>query len=187
MRRIPLLLALLLLPANTLAASDEVHVTRLGGDIDVDDAPHGATLRTLGGDIRIGRANHAVFAKTMGGDIRIDLLEGSLEARSLGGEIRVHAGGAGRGRELFLHTTGGDVELIVPRNFAADFAVEIDQKRYGDHYRVTSDVPLEVTEWRSWTLFGGSRRIVSAKGTNGRADNHVVVETIGGNVRIRYE
>lgn len=181
-----LLLALLLLPAPTLAAA-EVHVTRLGGDIDVDSAPDGATLRTLGGDIRIGRANRDVFAKTIGGDIRITTLEGSLEARTLGGEIRVHAAGNGQGRELFLRSTGGNIELVVPRNFSADFEIEVDQKRNGQRYHVTSDVPLEKRQWRTWSLFGGRRTIVTARGTSGNGANHVIVEAVGGNVRIRYE
>jgi DUF4097 and DUF4098 domain-containing protein YvlB len=185
--RIALMLALLLLPASPVFGDDEVVINKLGGDIDVREAPAGATLRTLGGDIRLRRANRDVFAKTMGGDIRIDSLEGSLRARTLGGEIRVHAVGTGSGRKLYLHSIGGDVELTVPRNFPADFEIEIDQKRHGDHYHVDSDVPLETKEWRTWSLFGGSRRIVSAKGTNGRAANHVIVETVGGNVRIRYE
>jgi len=181
------MLALLLMPASPVSAAEEVVVNKLGGDIDVRDAPGGATLRTLGGDIRLRSAGSEVFAKTMGGDIRIDSLAGSLRARTLGGEIRVHAVGTGSGRELYLHSIGGDVVLIVPRNFPADFDIEIDEKRHGDHYGVDSDVPLETSQWRTWSLFGGSRRIISARGTNGRADNHVIVETVGGNVRIRYE
>lgn len=179
------MVALLLLPVS--ASGGEVVVNRLGGDIDVREAPSGATLRTLGGNIRLHRGSREVFAKTIGGDIRIDALEGSLRARTVGGEIRVRAAGVGSGRELYLRAIGGDIELIVPRNFPADFEVEIEQKRNGDRYRITSDVPLKETHSRIWTLFGGTKRLTTARGTNGRADNHVTVETVGGNVRIRYE
>src|SRR5882762_344583 len=122
-----LLRAFVLVSVLTVAAygASRITIMKMGGDIDVDDAPLGASLYTMGGDIRIRHASREVYAKTMGGNIEVRELDGSLDAGSMGGTIQVRVVGAGTARNIKLRSMGGDVELTVPRDLDATFNVEI--------------------------------------------------------------
>ena len=158
----------------------------MGGDIDVKDAPFGASLHTMGGDIRIGRADGDVVAKTMGGNIAVDELAARrLDAGTMGGNIRVHVVGPGRSRDIALHTMGGSVELIVPRDFDATFEVVI--KDADANARIDSDLPLAqtVSEHSSW--FRGPRKTIVARKSTSAQANHVEITTYSNRVVIRRE
>ncbi len=54
---------------STTGASGEVVINKMGGGIDVANAPHGATLSTMGGGIHVGNVASFARIKTMGGGI----------------------------------------------------------------------------------------------------------------------
>ncbi len=140
----------------------------------------------MGGDIRITRANGDVLAKTMGGNIAVRELAGRLDAGSMGGKIRVRVVGSGGGRDVSLHSMGGSVELILPRDFDATFAVEIKESENG-RGRIESDVPLSQSVTEHWSLFHGKRRTITASKTRSTQRNRVEISTYGSTVTIRKE
>lgn len=156
----------------------------MGGDLTVDYAPNGATLRTMGGDIRIERAAGDVVAKTMGGNIRVRQLEGSLDAGTMGGNVRVEVVGGGSGRSIEISSMGGSLELTLPKDFAADFDVEIDDCDDGPAHHIVSDFPLRIeeSEHRRWFRHCV---VITGKGRNGSGANRVRLWTAGGEITIR--
>jgi DUF4097 and DUF4098 domain-containing protein YvlB len=187
-RRRLLALALLLLCGIAVQGGSRISIANMGGDIALDDAPFGASLHTMGGNIRIGRAGGGVVAKTMGGNIAVDALAGTrLDAGTMGGDIRVRVVGSGGGRDLALHTMGGTVELIVPRDFDATFLVEIKQSDESPNSRIESDIPLSqtVTEHSMW--FRGRHQTIVARKTTSKQPNHVEISTYANRVVIRRE
>jgi len=159
----------------------------MGGDLTVDYAPNGATLRTMGGDIRVSRSNDLVVAKTMGGNIRIRQLEGSLDAGTMGGNVDVEISGNGNGRVIDVRSMGGHLDVTVPREFSGNFDVELEQSGDDDRdHRIDSDIPLHIVETTHRLLLHEVRVLhgTSSGATNG---NRVHLKTMGGEIRIRRE
>jgi DUF4097 and DUF4098 domain-containing protein YvlB len=175
--------ALLFVPVLAFAGSKIVRYS-MGGDIRVSDAPHGAVLRTMGGDIRVKNANGTVIAKTMGGDIRVDRLQGSLDAGTMGGDVDVEVLNAGNNRDIKISSMGGRIEVTLPKDFAADFEVQLEQERDGREHKIVSDFPLQVatTTRRHWFR---KVEVLTGTGKNGSGANHVRLWTIGSDITIR--
>src|SRR5579871_4372758 len=66
------------------STTGEVIVHKMGGGIDIANAPHGATLSTMGGPIHVGNVASFAHIKTMGGGIDIDHATGSVDATTMG-------------------------------------------------------------------------------------------------------
>ena len=181
MKKIAVLL--LLLPVVAFAGSKIVRYS-MGGDIRVSDAPHGAVLRTMGGDIRVRSANGTVTAKTMGGDIRVDRLEGSLDAGTMGGDVDVEVLNAGNGRDIKIPSMGGSIDVTLPKDFAADFEVELEQDRDGRQHKIVSDFPLQIAKSTRHHWFR-KVDVLTGTGKNGSGANHVRLWTIGSDITIR--
>jgi len=184
----PLLRNFVLVSILTVAAygASRITIMKMGGDIDVDDAPLGASLYTMGGDINIRHASRDVSAKTMGGNIDVRQLDGSLDARSMGGAIHVHATSTGSARNITLRPMGGDVELVVPRNFDAMFTVEIIDEHHQQH-TISSDFPLQRSESDRWSLFNERTYTIRGRSAARSGATHVDISTHAGNVTIRKE
>jgi len=160
----------------------------MGGDIVLGDAPFGASLHSMGGNIRIARAGGVVVAKTMGGNIAVEALTGNrLDAGTMGGDIRVRVVGSGGGRDIALHTMGGSVELIVPRDFDATFLVEIKQADESTRSEILSDFPLSRTVSEHSMCFGRRHETIVARNTTSAQRNHVEISTYSNRVTIRRE
>jgi DUF4097 and DUF4098 domain-containing protein YvlB len=181
MKKIAVLL--LFVPVLAFAGSKIVRYS-MGGDINVADAPHGAVLRTMGGNIRVKNANGSVTAKTMGGDIRVDRLQGSLDAGTMGGDVEVEVLDAGDGRDIRISSMGGTIEVTLPKNFAADFEVELEQDRDGRPHKIVSDFPLQIQKSTRHHWFR-KVEVLTGTGTNGSGANHVRLWTIGSDITIR--
>ena len=176
-------LVLLFVPVIAFAGSKIVRYS-MGGDIRVADAPHGAVLRTMGGDIRVKSSNGTVTAKTMGGDIRVDRLEGSLDAGTMGGDVDVEVLNAGNGRDIKISSMGGSIDVTLPKDFAADFEVQLEQDRDGRPHKIVSDFPLQIEKSTRRHWF---RRVevLTGTGRSGSGANHIRLWTIGSNITIR--
>jgi DUF4097 and DUF4098 domain-containing protein YvlB len=155
----------------------------MGGDLDVDAAPHGAVLRTMGGDIRVGSAGGDIVAKTMGGNIRVSRLDGSIDAGTMGGNIDVEVLGAGTDRSIHLASMGGSIEVSLPKDFAADFEVELEEDNDRGRHEIRSDFPLHIEESTHRRLFR-KVRVLTATGKNGTGGNRVRIWTIGSDITI---
>ena len=131
--------------------SGPVSVHKMGGEIDVKDAPHGANLDTMGGDIHIGsvgefakvktmggnvtidHANASVDATTMGGNITIKDADGSVQANTMAGDITAHLIGSSSGqRDVHLSSYSGTIMLIVPKDFPMDVRIKLATTKNAD-------------------------------------------------------
>ena len=169
----------------TASAAEGRHISQssMGGDLDVRNAPHGASLRTMGGDIRVGTAHGRVIAKTMGGDIEVEQLNGSLDAGTMGGNVEVDVGqGAG---DIEIHSLGGHIEITLPANFSGSFDIELEQDDEGPPNEIVSDFPLQIQESKKNNWFRPDTTVLRAKEMNGSGMHRVKITTIGGDIRIR--
>jgi hypothetical protein len=189
-------------------ASGTVHISKMGGDIDVEDAPQGADLNTMGGAIRLRNVDSVAKVKTMGGNIEIDTAGGPVDATTMGGNIRVLAAGDSvhatsmggnvnvrvvvsdaKGRNIDLSTMGGEVELIVPKGFPMDVDIKLAYTKGSWHKpTITEPFGLAHSESSDWEYgHGAPRKYIYAKGRVGTGENHVTISGIGGNVTIVQE
>ena len=175
------LLLLLLFPVSATARGRIVQ-SSMGGDIDITDAPDGASLRTMGGDIRITNARGHVVAKTMGGDIRVRRMDGSIEAGTMGGNVEIEVV---RNGEIEIHSMGGHIELTLPANFSGNFDVELEQDDDGPEHKIVSDFPLQIRKSMKDNWFRPDTVVLNGTGKSGSGANRVKITTIGGDIRIR--
>lgn len=189
-------------------ANGTVHISKMGGDIEVQDAPNGADLNTMGGSIRLNNSGSFANVKTMGGNIDVHNVSGPLDATTMGGNIRVlaaadsvHAKSMGgnvsvrlvspetRARTIDITTMGGPVELVVPKGFPMDIDIEVAYTQSSGHKPViTEPFGLAHSESNDRDFgFGPARKHLYAKGRVGTGDNRVTIHGIGGDVTITQE
>ena len=177
-----LALALLLFTAASADARKIVE-SSMGGDLEVKEAPDGASLRTMGGDVRVGTARGHVIAKTMGGNIEVERLYGSLDAGTMGGNVEVHV--VQGGGDIEISSLGGSIEITLPANFSGTFEVELEQDEDGPDNTIRSDFPLQIRETKKNNWLRPDSDLVRGTGTVGSGTHRVKITTIGGDIRIR--
>ncbi len=192
---------------SSTGASGEVVINRMGGGIDVANAPHGATLSTMGGGIHVGNVASFARVKTMGGGIDIDHATGSVDATTMGGGITINTaegpvkatsmgggitvrevGSSSHQRDIHLDSKGGTIELTVPKDFAMDVKITLAYTRTDRHYKIVQHAGLEVHESSDWDhSFGTPRKYIRASGIVGSGQNRVIIETVNGDVILNQE
>jgi DUF4097 and DUF4098 domain-containing protein YvlB len=171
------------------SSADEVHVSTMGGDINVDEAPRGADLDTKGGDITVRSAGEFVKAKTLGGNIEINEIDGWVRASTLGGDVAVHMIGdpeEGR-RDVEISSLGGEITLTVPAGLSMEFDIElaITENARRD-YRIISDFDMKTEKTRDWDGSRGSeRKYIYGTGSVGGGRNKIEISTINGDIYIK--
>lgn len=171
------------------SVADEVHVSTMGGDIKVDEAPQGADLDTKGGDITVRSAGKFVRAKTYGGDIEIDEIDGWVRVSTLGGDVTVHMIGdpdQGR-RDVEISSHGGEITLTVPAGLSMEFDIElaITENARRD-YRIISDFDMKMEKTRDWDRSRGSKRkYIYGTGSVAGGKNKIEISTINGDIYIK--
>lgn len=196
--------------SETVVSSDSgpVTISKMGGNIDVKDAPKGADLNTMGGDIHVGNAGSQVKAKTMGGGISIDHVDGSVDANtmggvikigeatgaikasSMGGDITAHVTGSStQERDIELTSHGGTITLIVPKDFPMDVRITLAYTKTASRkFEIMDHVGLNQMETPDWDMSEGSpRKYIRAAGKVGSGLNHVTIKTINGDVFLKQE
>jgi DUF4097 and DUF4098 domain-containing protein YvlB len=166
------------------STGDEVHISTMGGAINVENAPAGANVHTMGGKIHIGTASRFVKAKTMGGDITIDSADGSVEATSMAGDIAVNLTGDGN---VSLVSFKGDVTLVVPAGLSMEIDIQIAYTQNSSrNFKIVSDFDIRQEETEQWEYEHGSpRRYIYGRGSIGGGKNKIKIETINGNVYLK--
>jgi DUF4097 and DUF4098 domain-containing protein YvlB len=188
--------------------SGPLTIAKMGGDIDVADAPQGANLNTMGGGIHVGNAGAPVKAQTMGGDIAVDRVNGSVDASTMGGKIRIgEANGAVKAstmagdikarvvgsssseRDIELSSNSGTIELVVPKDFPMEVKITLAYTRDSSrNYQVVDSIGLIQQTTDDWDMSQGSpRKYIRAKGLVGSGMNHVTIKTINGDVILKQE
>jgi DUF4097 and DUF4098 domain-containing protein YvlB len=188
--------------------SGEISIHKMGGGIDVKDAPHGASLDTMGGDIHVGNVAAFVNAKTMGGSIAIDHATGAVDVKTMGGAIDIsHADGSIKAttmggdvtvrmvgtsasqRNVDLNSNHGTITLTVPKDFPMDVQITLAYtKNSGKSYEIVQHAGLEERESPDWDdSLGSPRKYIRAAGHVGSGLNHVTIKTINGDVILKQE
>ena len=192
---------------RTVGASGEIHISKMGGNIDLDSAPHGANLSTMGGNIHVGTVAESATLKTMGGGIDVDnstgpidantmggaitisTANGPIKATTMGGDIKVRETGSSTGaRDIELSSKGGTIELTVPKDFAMSVRITLAYTKADHGYHIEQHAGLEEQESDDWDhSFGTPRKYIRAAGRVGNGLNKVSIDTINGNVILRQE
>jgi hypothetical protein len=193
-------------PSVAGPSSDALAINKMGGDIDVADAPNGADLRTMGGSITVGKVEKALSAKTMGGNVDVQSADvSSLVVKTMGGNIDIGPakaldlkattmGGNITAQTLsdgsvILKSMGGNIDLTIPKNSSAQIDIELEYSGLNDRgYTITDNLGLQqqkTTEWNLWHLTHNYR--VSAQGVTGSGTNHIVIKAAGGNVTLNSQ
>jgi DUF4097 and DUF4098 domain-containing protein YvlB len=195
--------------ANANRTDGAISISKMGGDIDVDEAPQGADLKTMGGNIHLGSVGKFATLKTMGGNIVVDAAAGPLHAATMGGNIdigeaegsldastmagditaRLRGSSSRSSRDIELSSKAGEISLVVPKDFPITVEIELAYtKDHADEFRIVSDVGLDITRTAEWDYSHGSpRKYIYAKGHIGSGQNHVVIHTINGNVTLKQK
>jgi DUF4097 and DUF4098 domain-containing protein YvlB len=180
----------------------------MGGEIDVADAPQGATLSTMGGDIRLGSVGEFAKVKTMGGNVTIDNAEASVDATTMGGNVNLKSvngavkattmggdvtarlvGSSDQRRDIELSSLGGTITLIVPKDFPMDVRIKLAYtKNANKTFDIIQHAGLSQRESEDWDSSQGTpRKYIYAEGRVGSGLNHVEIKTINGDVILKQE
>jgi DUF4097 and DUF4098 domain-containing protein YvlB len=165
----------------------EVNVRTSGGSIDVKDTSGSVKLNTSGGDVTAKNLNGAVWLRTSGGQIAADNVRGDVDANTSGGDVHLrgidgrikgHSSGGsvrvslvGANRGVSATTSGGDVELILPRATTGNVSASTSG---GD---VTTDLPVTTTVIKEGRL----------EGTLNGGGQSIEARTSGGSIRLRSQ
>lgn len=171
---------------------DEVNISTMGGDIEVDEAMNGTKVRTMGGDITINKAAKFVDAETYGGDINIYSVDGSVVAETKGGDVTVNMIGNPNEGDHFVYITsmGGDIVLSVPPALSMNVDIEIaftkDKWRKKDEVKIISDFDLTQKTTDDWDdSRGDARKYLRGKGEINGSKHKIKIRTINGNVTLK--
>ncbi|HEX6751813.1 MAG TPA: M56 family metallopeptidase [Longimicrobium sp.] len=159
------------------------NVAKDGGPIVAATVQPGARLYTGGGDITVRRAQGDISATTGGGDVRLESVAGGAKVSTGAGDVLVRVDGQGGDVEV---TSGrGGVTLVLPDGFSGSVDLETAYTQNHAATRITSDVPLAISETREWSAREGTpRRYVRGRATLGSGRHRVHVRTVNGDVRL---
>jgi DUF4097 and DUF4098 domain-containing protein YvlB len=144
-----------------------VKLNTSGGDVTAKNVNGTVWLRTSGGQITADNVRGDVDANTSGGDIRLLNIDGRIKGHTSGGSVRVSLVGANRG--ISATTSGGDVELSLPRGTTGDVSASTSGGQ------VTTDLPVATTVIKEGRL----------EGTLNGGGQQIEARTSGGNIRLR--
>lgn len=171
---------------------NEINISTMGGDIDVDQALNGAKVKTMGGDIKVIKAVKFVEAETYGGNINIKSVDGYVKAKTMGGDVEVTmVGDPNQGdRSVAITSMGGDIILTVPSGLSMDIDIEIaytrDKRHKKDEVNIFSDFNITKNESDEWDDTKGSpRKYIYGKGEVNGGKHKVKIRTINGDVYLK--
>ena len=165
-----------------------LHISKAGGDIEVESAPKGVDASTGGGDVRIGSGAGHVEAHTGGGDVTVGPIAGSVDASTGAGEVTITiADSRGIDQSVNVFTGYGRVILELPASIDARFELET---AYTEGYRrkvhIESDWALGIAESDRWDDREGTpRKYIRGKGTIGSGKSLIKVKAVNGDVIVR--
>lgn len=171
------------------SVGEEVHISTMGGDIRVEEAPEGANVSTMGGNIDIQSARHYAKAKTMGGDITIKAVDGWVNAVTMSGNVEVHVVGSGDEvkRDVVISSNSGEITLYVPANLSMEFDISLAYtKNSRQNYQIKSDFPVQIRATDEWSQSEGTpRKYIYGTGSYQGGKHRIKITTINGNIVIK--
>ena len=134
----------------------EVDLETSGGNVDADHCTGSMRMRTSGGEIDVRTVTGDVDLGTSGGDVKISDVEGKVRAGTSGGNMYVKLKGGNKG--IFVETSGGDIEIVVPKSIAADIDAATSGGSVRFDFPVTVSGQIDESHVRG-TLNGGGATI----------------------------
>ena len=176
------------------SVGNEVDISTMGGELEIDKAPNGAKLKTMGGEITVNYAGKYLNAETMGGDILAKAVDGWIKAKTMGGDVDITMVGDPNvgDRDVTISSMGGDITLVVPNGLSMDIDIEIAYTK-GNHHidfedcKIISDFKVNeerTTEWKKKDG-GTARKYIYGKGTINGGKNKIKIRTINGSVNLK--
>ncbi len=172
--------------------SGRVRAETVNGSITVEGSAEVVEIESVNGNLEISGPARRVQAETVNGDVIIEGASGDLETSTVNGELTVaggsfeHAqldivngeirfqGALSAHATLEIETVSGGVDLILPGDVAADFAVSTFS---GDIENDLSDATPERT-----SRYTSEKELRFSTGAGGAK---VTVQTLSGNITIR--
>lgn len=171
------------------SVGDVVHISTMGGSINVSDAPEGADVHTLGGNIHIRSAKKFVKAKTLAGNITVDAVDGWVKATTVTGNIDVAmTGDPQKGdRHVTLSSMKGNISLAVPAELSMDIDIELAfTKKSGKKHKIVSDFALKETETDRWLCVNGlPTKSILGKAVIKGGKNKIKIKTADGSIYLK--
>jgi len=176
-------------PSESGEGEKVVHISTMGGGINVSEAPYGANVHTMNGNIHLLSVKKFVKAKTLNGDILLDSAEGQIKAVTLNGKIRTYVPvvlGPGE-QDMEFNAVNGEIYLEVPGGLSMDLEVELVYTRNSvGKYSITSDFELKKTESEEWNCSRGTpRKSIFGKAVFSGGKNKIKIKAIKGNIIIK--
>jgi len=94
-----------------------LNVSTAGGDIKCGGITGKAELNTSGGDVWADKFSGSLNASTSGGNIFLFCRDADIAAETSGGDVKLEYEGVSKG--IDLSTSGGDIEIKLPKEFIA--------------------------------------------------------------------
>ena len=187
-----MIIATVAVPVSVLAYREHaaVKIMKMGGNIDVSNAPQGADLMTMGGDIEVERVNNFAKVKTMGGDIHIQQADAAVEATTMAGNIDVQINGNSDARhDIDLSSNQGNITLTVPKGFPMEVSVSLaTTNNQSKSFRIIDNIGLTQQDDNTWDSSKGTpRKYLRATGRSGSGLNQVTLSTINGDVILQQK
>ena len=187
-----MIIATVAVPVSVLAYREHaaVKIMKMGGNIDVSNAPQGADLMTMGGDIEVERVNNFAKVKTMGGDIHIQQADAAVEATTMAGNIDVQINGNSDARhDIDLSSNQGNITLTVPKGFPMEVSVSLaTTNNQSKAFRIIDNIGLtQHADDNLDSSKGTPRKYLRATGRSGSGLNQVTLSTINGDVILQQK
>ncbi len=168
----------------TRAKDGKYYISKSGGSVNVDAAPHGASIRTGGGEISIGKTNGDLYASTGGGDINVGAADGAVEVVTGAGDIEINV--TSTGHPIKINSGNGKVTLYLPRGTGANLDLETAYTRSNRRTTIRSDWDITSTETEDWDNRAGTpRRYVRTQQAIGGGGPRIRVQTVNGDIVIK--
>ena len=164
-----------------------INVDTSGGSIDLRETAGAVSLHTSGGSISAKNVTGNMQLRTSGGSVHADTIRGDVDAETSGGDVRllhvdgkirgdtsggsVHCSLVGPNRGISATTSGGSIELSLPRSTTAN----VDMTTSGGG--VKTDFPVTTTEFEDHAIVGS---------LNGGGER-IYAHTSGGSISLRAE
>jgi DUF4097 and DUF4098 domain-containing protein YvlB len=166
-----------------------VKLVSMGGDIEIDEAPYGAKVRSEGGNITIKSSDIEIWTNTKGGNIILQNTKGDIGARTGSGNINVEILSMnGEKRKCELVSNSGDIHLTIPKSFDPTIFVRLAYtKNSSRNFKIQSDFDLNITETKDWDLTEGPpRKFIIGERKKEGSDNYLIdIKTVNGEVFLK--
>lgn len=149
-----------------------VSIQGTSGDVDIDGVGGGANIELSSGDVILKSCRGAVSVTSQSGDIEILEAGGPVKARATSGDVTLAVTRMGAA-EYVLQTSSGDVEIAFRDPDRYGFLIDVET----GSGTIEGDLDIRLDEV--------SRK--SLKGTVGKGEGRLRVETASGDIRINQK